>query len=101
MMGFINLDEKNYMPINGFTTIDLGCERGNNAYTMIQKSEAPFSNAYIDLFESLWNDSDKLQEVTDQVIENITTAYNENSPDFIYFVTLYHIFFCRYSGLSL
>ncbi len=92
MMGFINLDEKNYMPINGFTTIDLGCERGNNAYTMIQKSEAPFSNAYIDLFESLWNDNDKLQEVTDQVIENITTAYNENSPDFIYFVTLYHIF---------
>lgn len=23
MMGFINLDEKNYMPINGFTTVDL------------------------------------------------------------------------------
>lgn len=92
MMGFINLDEKNYMPINGFTTVDLGCERGNNAYTMIQKSEAPFSNAYIDLFESLWNDEDKLQEVTDEVIENITAAYNENSPDFIYFVTLYNIF---------
>lgn len=32
MMGFINLDDKNYMPINGFTTVDLGCERGNNAY---------------------------------------------------------------------
>ena len=92
MMGFINLDDKNYMPINGFTTVDLGSERGNNAYTMIQKSEAPFSNAYIDLFESLWNDNDKLQEVTDEVIENITAAYNENSPDFIYFVTLYNIF---------
>ncbi len=23
MMGFINLDDKNYMPINGFTTVDL------------------------------------------------------------------------------
>lgn len=33
MMGFINLDDKNYMPINGFTTVDLGCERGNNAYS--------------------------------------------------------------------
>ena len=92
MMGFINLDDKNYMPINEFTTVDLGCERGNNAYTMIQKSEAPFSNAYIDLFEALWNDKEKLQEVTDEVIENITTAYQENSPDFIYFVTLYNIF---------
>ena len=92
MMGFINLDDKNYMPINGFTTVDLGCERGNNAYNMVQKTEVPFSTAYIDLVESIWNDNVKLQEVTDEVIENIVAAYNENSPDFIYFVTLYNIF---------
>lgn len=92
MMGFINLDNKNYMPVNGFTTVDLGCERGNNAYNMVQKTETPFSTAYIELFESLWNDSSRMQEVTDEVIDSITTAYNENSPDFIYFVTLYNIF---------
>lgn len=92
MMGFINLDDKNYMPINGFTTVDLGCERGNNAYNMVQKTETPFSTAYIDLFESIWNDSTKLQEVTEEIIDNVTVAYNENSPDFIYFVTLYNIF---------
>lgn len=92
MMGFINLDNKNYMPVNGFTTVDLGCERGNNAYNIVQKTETPFSAAYIELFESLWNDSSKMQVVTDEVIDNITAAYNENSPDFIYFVTLYHIF---------
>lgn len=92
MMGFINLDDKNYMPINGFTTIDLGYEKGNNAYNMVQKTETPFSIAYLELFNNLWQDSKKLQDVTEQVIENITTAYNENSPDFIYFVTLYNIF---------
>ena len=92
MMGFINLDNKNYMPINGFTTTDLGYEKGNNAYNMVQKTEAPFSTAYLELFNNLWKDSKKLQDVTEQVIENITTAYNENSPDFIYFVTLYNIF---------
>ncbi len=92
MMGFINLDDKSYSPINGFTTVDLGCERGNNAYTMIQKSCTPFSEAYISLFENLWNDPSKLQVVTDEVIDNITAAYNENAPDFIYFVTLYNIF---------
>lgn len=92
MMGFINLDNKNYMPINGFTTVDLGCERGNNAYSMMQKTEVPFAQAYMDIFEGLWNDRRKLQDVTDEVIENITAAYNENSPDFIYFVTLYNIF---------
>ena len=92
MMGFINLDDKNYMPVNGFTTVDLGCERGNNAYNMVQKTEAPFSTAYLELFDSLWNDNTKLQVVTDEVIDSITAAYQENSPDFIYFVTLYNIF---------
>lgn len=92
MMGFMNLDDKSYMPINGFTTVDLGCERGNNAYNYVQKTEAPFSNEYINLFNGLWNNPDKLQVVTDEVVENISAAYNENSPDFIYFVTLYNIF---------
>lgn len=92
MMGFINADDKSYMPVNGFTTVDLGCERGNNAYNVLQKTEAPMSDLYIKLFEDLWNDKSKMQEVTEEVIENITTAYNENSPDFIYFVTLYNIF---------
>lgn len=92
MMGFINVDDKNYMPIQGFSTSDLGCEKGNNAYNMVQKTKSPFSTAYLNLFEQLWNDKEKLQEVTDVVIENITAAYNENAPEFLYFVTLYNIF---------
>lgn len=92
MMGFINVEDKNYMPINGFTTVDLGCEKGDQAYNIVHKSEPPFSTTYINLFEELWKDEEKLQEVTDVVIENITAAYNENSPEFIYFVTLYNIF---------
>lgn len=92
MMGFINVDDKNYMPLNGFTTVDLGCERGNNAYYMVQKLEAPMSEAYLQLIEQIWNDESKLQEVTKEVIDNITTVYNENSPEFIYFMTLYHVF---------
>ena len=81
-----------YMPISGFTTVDIGCDRGNNSYNMTNRFEAPFSAQYIQLFESLWNDKKKLQDVTDVVIENITTAYNENSPEFIYYMTLYHVF---------
>ena len=92
MMGFINLDDTNYSPIDGFTTVDLGCEKGNSAYTMIQKAEAPFSQAYIDLFNQLWNDGNRLQVVTDEVIDNISNAYKENAPDFLYFVALYNIF---------
>ena len=92
MMGFINVDDKNYMPVGGFTTVDLGCERGNNAYTFIQKTDMPISKAYLDMFDTLWNDPVRMQDVTEEVIESISAAYNENSPDFIYFVTLYNIF---------
>ena len=92
MMGFINVDDKNYMPINEFSTVGLGCERGNNAYNIIQKTELPFSKIYLELFDQLWDDKTKLQNVTDEVIDNITAAYKENSPDFIYFMTLYNVF---------
>lgn len=59
---------------------------------MINRFDAPFSASYMQLFETLWKDKEKLQDVTDVIIENITTAYNENSPEFIYFMTLYHVF---------
>ena len=81
-----------YMPINGFTTVDLGCERGNNSYNMVNRIEAPFATQYIQLFDTLWNDKAKMQDVTDVVVENISSVYNENSPEFIYFITLYHVF---------
>lgn len=96
MGGFVTVANKQqqvaYMPMNGFTTVDIGCERGNNSYNMVNRFEAPFSASYMQLFETLWNDHEKLQDVTNVVIENITTAYNENSPEFIYFMTLYHVF---------
>ena len=93
MMGFMTVDESTYMPINGFTTVDLGCERGNNAYYPVQKTEAHENSRYfLKLFEEIWNDRVRLQDVTDLVLDNISTAYRENSPDFIYFFTLYNIF---------
>ena len=96
MGGFVTVSDKSqqvaYMPMNGFTTVDIGCERGNNSYNMVNRFEAPVSATYMQLFENLWNDKEKLQDVTDIVLENITTAYNENSPEFIYFMTLYHVF---------
>ena len=96
MTGFVNVTNSNsaatYMPINGFTTVDIGCERGNNTYNMVNRFESPFADTYINLFEGLWNDKNKLQDVTDIVIDNMTSVYNENSPESIYFLILYHVF---------
>lgn len=96
MTGFMTVDaghvQTAYMPMTGFTTVDIGCERGNNTYNMVNCMEAPFSRQYMQLFDQLWNDREKMQDVTDVVIENISTVYAENSPEFIYFMTLYHVF---------
>lgn len=96
MSGFIMVDNKPeryvYLPINGFTTVDIGCERGNNIYNIVHRFENPYTDEYLKLFDFIWNDKEKMQDITDMVIENISTAYNENSPELIYFITLYNVF---------
>ena len=96
MGGFLNIvsadDQITYMPLNGFTTVDIGCERGNNSYNMMTRFEAPSSGEFVRLFDAVWRDKGKLQDVTEQVIDSVTAAYNENPADFLYFFTLYNIF---------
>ena len=91
IQGQIVVDGVGYTPINNFTTVELGCEKGNVISTTIVKDESLARKLLAD-FNEIWNDSKVIQVVTDEVIESITAAYNENSPDFIYFVTLYNIF---------
>ena len=91
IQGQIVVDSVGYTPINNFTTVELGCEKGNVISTTIVKDESLARTLLAD-FNEIWNDSKVLQVVTDEVIDSITAAYNENSPDFIYFVTLYNIF---------
>ena len=92
MPGFLNVDSYTYMPFNEFTTTELGCERGNNIFQLIQRMPSPMSDSYLRYFNEFWEDKEHFAEVTDTVIENIENVYRENSPDFIYFVTLYNIF---------
>lgn len=91
IQGQLVVDDIGYTPINNFTTVELGCEKGNVISTTIVKDQS-LAQTLIRDFNEIWNDKKVLQEVTDEVIESITAAYNENSPDFIYFVTLYNIF---------
>jgi len=95
MQGFINLktDEPfTYIPINGFTTTDLGCEKGNNIFNFVSKVDGESAKQYLQAFNELWNNDALFTDVTEQIIDHISNIYKENSPEFIYFVTLYNIF---------
>lgn len=92
VQNFMLVDDTAYSPVRGFTTVDLGLEQGNDAFFLIQKVTAPYSQMYMDSFNMLWQDKDKLEDVTELVINSIASAYNENAPEFIYFIVLYNIF---------
>jgi len=95
MPGFLHVKHENdyvYMPISGFTTTDIGCDRGNNLCNPVNRLPAPHSNNYLQIFNELWNDKSKMQNVTDEVIRSISEVYKENTPEFVYYVTLYNIF---------
>ena len=96
MQGFMNVDGGDqtltYMPLSGFTTVDIGCDRGRNVYNMVNKFDAPFSTEYMRLFERVWSDESRMQDVTEEVIESISAVYQENAPELVYFLTLFHIF---------
>lgn len=81
-----------YSPMNSFTSVDIGCERGNNISNMVIRVENPASMEYMSLFDSVWDDKEKLTDVTSDVIDMIEAVYQENSPELIYFMTLYNIF---------
>ena len=40
----------------------------------------------------MWKDAERLQDVTQFVVESISAVYQENSPELIYFMTLFNIF---------
>ncbi len=93
--GFMNVigeEAATYMPLHGFTTADIGCERGDNIINPVNKMFAPLSDEYVRMFGEIWNDTSLMQDVTEQVIDGITAAYNENAPEFIYFMAISAIF---------
>ncbi|MBW0281491.1 helicase-related protein [Shewanella xiamenensis] len=82
-----------YMPLHGFTAVDLGYQPGNAVSNFVNKMDEPaFTATYVNLFNQIWQDPEKLEDVTAQICEHIESVYQENSPESIYFLMLYNIF---------
>ena len=97
MNAFLNVkngtDTFTYMPFNEFTTTELGLDRGDNLCPMVVGMPGhSTTDMFLKNFSELWKDKERFQDVTEYIIESIETVYKENSPDFIYFITLYNIF---------
>jgi len=104
--GLIHIQNKDqsdhaYLNVNSFTTSDLGVTHKKGFPTLIQKASYPDSSAYLEWFDQIWKNDEDLKEVTEKVQNYFENAYKENSPEFIYFITLYNIFNDFLDDLSL
>lgn len=85
--------ESVYMPLHGFTAVDLGYQQGDAVSNFVNKIKEPSMAAnYVTLFDQIWEDPDKLEDVTSRLCGHIASIYQENSPERIYFLMLYNIF---------
>ncbi len=97
LAGLIHVENKaetscSYSPVQSFTTADLGITHKGGFPTLIQKTDYPQSQEFLKWFDQIWSNEEDLQEVTQKVQSYFESAFKENSPEFIYFITLYNIF---------
>ncbi|NSL89248.1 DEAD/DEAH box helicase family protein [Chitinophaga sp. Mgbs1] len=86
-------DRISYLPLHGFTAVDLGYQQGDAVSNFITRLTDESSTAqYLKLFDQIWNDPSKVQDVTEAICDHIESVYHENSPERIYFLMLYSIF---------
>ncbi|MBV1824985.1 helicase-related protein [Komagataeibacter oboediens] len=82
-----------YMPISGFTAVDLGYQKGDAISNLVTRiDDTAHTQVYLQLFNQIWNDEEKVADVTAAICGHIESVYQENSPERIYFHILYNIF---------
>ncbi len=82
-----------FMPVQGFTAVDLGYQKGNALSNIVTRFDEPaHTGMFLNLFEQIWSDPDKLEDVTARLCDHIASVYQENAPERIYFLMLYNIF---------
>lgn len=75
-----------------FTTDALGVTPSNridNNICMIGNAE---TQSFLQMFNTYWNNPEFVVDVKKQILEQMKVIYKENTPEFIYFITLYSVF---------
>ena len=97
MQQFIHAEDHNkstaYSPISGFTAVDLGYQQGDAVSSLTHSFDEPeLTNTYLSLFNQIWDDPEKVRDITSEILDHVESVYQENSPERIYFLMLYNIF---------
>ncbi|SHI07487.1 phospholipase D-like domain-containing protein [Clostridium grantii] len=84
--------QKSVMGSSNFTVSGLGLGKEKNIELNLITDSNRDINDLKKWFDEIWKNKKLTEDVKDDVIKYIQQMYIENSPEFIYYVTLYNIF---------
>ena len=88
-------NEEDVIAINGtvdFTTDGLGFTASSRMDMNTCMYGKEYTKHFLQMFDRIWEDDSIVEDVKEKVLEQMQIIYKENTPEFIYFVTLYNIF---------
>ena len=84
-----------------FTADGLGMTPSNRLASFpVIFNGGPLTEQLMNEFNRIWNDEAKVKDITEEVLQRLQLISKENSPQWLYFVTLYQIFSRNLEGLS-
>jgi hypothetical protein len=80
---------------SNFTVAGLGLgERYNNIELNLEVDSRRDRQDLRKWFDEIWSNTDLVEDVREEVLHYLEKLYTNNSPELIYFKTLYHLFEC-------
>lgn len=77
---------------NDFSASGLGYAASEQMIFANSINDNPMTEQMLQMFDMFWQNEMMLKDIKDNVLKNIEKMYKENTPEYIYFVTLYNIF---------
>ncbi len=77
---------------SNFSSVGLGYTqtKKRDINTLIKDSDS--TKELIDTFDEFWEDEELVRDIKSEFLERLELLYKDNTPEFIYFLTLYNIF---------
>ena len=88
-------NEDKQVSITGATSLScpsLGYINSTPMYLNIYNDDDEFNSKLKSKFDEIWNNEELLKYVKKDILNKIKYLYKDNSPEFLYFITLYNIF---------
>ena len=92
-----NIENKdnNNLAIQGnsnFSTTGLGVTATNSLFMNTAVTDFESTKDLLNNFNEIWNNETIVKDIKEDILKNLEKIFKDNSPQFVYFMTLYNIF---------